>query len=99
MNACEVLTQFSVSSSLSLLPVIPFLWFSPGAFVVPCGSSTLNFVYTLNKFCFTETRWHLPWLRQTRSAATVVVSELLAKRVGGDAAPVWEECPSEIVGM
>lgn len=65
MNAREILMQISVSSSLSL-PIIPFLRFCPGAFVVPCGSSMLNFVYALNKFCFTETRWHLPWLQQTQ---------------------------------
>lgn len=73
MNVCEVLTQFAVSF-LSLLPIIPFLWFSLGAFVVPCGSSVLNFVYALNKLCFTETRWHLLWPQQTQGLAATLVA-------------------------
>lgn len=61
MNACDVLTEFLVSSSLSLLPIILFLRFSPGAFAM---LRTVNFVYAVNKFCSAETRWHLPWLQQ-----------------------------------
>lgn len=83
MNACEVLTQFAVSF-LSLLPTTPFLWFSPGAFLVPCSSSMLNFVYALNKLCFTETRWHLLWPEESQGlAATLALGRAAARKRKG----------------
>lgn len=80
MNACEVLTQFSVSSSPSLLPIIPSLWFSSGAFVVLCGSSTLNCLSLKQVVLYRDQMASSMATANSRSTATVVVSDRAVAR-------------------